>query len=90
MSGYGAQDLGVALLAVGALGWLVVRRVRARRGASAPHCPDCPVATPVRGARPAPMPRIRPTAEGAALLPPRRPPLVTIRERPPRPDDEHR
>ncbi|MFI5372925.1 MAG: hypothetical protein ACHQ52_15325 [Candidatus Eisenbacteria bacterium] len=90
MSGYGVQDLGVALLALGAVGWLVARRVRARRGASAPHCPDCPVATPVPGARLAPMPRVRPTAEGAALLPPRRPSLVTIQERTARPPDTGR
>lgn len=83
MRSYGLQDLAVALLALGALGWLGWRRWRVRRGAAAASCPDCPVASPVKGARPAPVPRMRPTAEGAALMPARRPPLVTIRERTP-------
>jgi hypothetical protein len=76
---YGVEDLVVALLAVAALGWLVWRRVRARRGAAAAACPDCPAAAPTPGVRPAPMPKVRPTEAGAALLAQRRaPPLIQI------------
>jgi hypothetical protein len=69
---YGAQDVGVALIAVAALGWLVWRRVRVRRGVAAPTCPDCPVAAPTPGVRPAPMPKVRPTEAGAEFLARRR------------------
>ena len=77
---YGVQDLVVALVALAAVGWLVWRRVRGRRGAAAAVCPDCPVAAPTPGTRPAPMPKVRPTTEGEALLAARRrPALIQIR-----------
>jgi hypothetical protein len=77
---YGVQDVAVALLAVAALGWLVWRRVRARRGRAVAACPDCPVGAPTPGTRPPPMPTVRPTTEGAAFLARRRGPrLIQIR-----------
>lgn len=78
MNGYGLQDLGVAALAVAALGWLVWRNLRVRRGKAKAACPDCPVAKPVEGVRPAPMPKIRPTEAGEAALRARRQPLISI------------
>ncbi len=51
MSAFDLQD-GLALAAaLAALGWLVRRRLRAKRGGA---CPDCPVGSPIAGARPAP------------------------------------
>lgn len=79
---YGVQDVAVALLAVASLGWLVWRRVRARRGAAVAACPDCPVGSPSPGTRPAPMPTVRPTEEGAALLARRRRPALIQIQRP--------
>ena len=78
---YGVQDLVVALVALAALGWLVWRRVRVRRGAAAAACPDCPVAVATPGTRPAPMPTVRPTAEGQTRLARRGSRLITIAER---------
>jgi hypothetical protein len=49
-----AQDGIVALLAALALGWLVLRAVRARRSKSG-ACAHCPAAAPVAGVRPAPQ-----------------------------------
>jgi len=57
MSGFSWQDAAVAAIAAGALAWLVARRVRARRRASA-ACADCAAATPVPGVRPAPEPTL--------------------------------
>jgi hypothetical protein len=48
------QDAAAAAVAAGALGWLVVRRLR-RRGKSE-ACESCPAAHPVPGVRPAPVP----------------------------------
>ncbi|HTR97963.1 MAG TPA: hypothetical protein VMH61_08680 [Candidatus Acidoferrales bacterium] len=53
MSGFGWQDATVLLLALLALGYLVARRLRARRRADG-ACANCPSAAPVPGARPAP------------------------------------
>jgi len=78
VNGYTLQDLGVAVLAALALGWLVWRSLRVRRGKAKAACPDCPVARPVAGVRPAPMPKIRPTEAGQAALRTRRQPLITI------------
>jgi hypothetical protein len=52
----GWQDLVVAALTLFALGWLVWRRVRARRR-GATQCENCPSASPSRVARP--LPRIQ-------------------------------
>jgi hypothetical protein len=41
MSGLGWQDAVAALLAAGALGWLVRRKLRARRAAVCGDCPSC-------------------------------------------------
>ena len=79
MSGYGPQDLGVALVAVAALGWLLWRRLHRGRGKPVATCPDCPVAAPIKGTRPAPMPRFKPTPEGTAFLArQKRGPLIQI------------
>jgi len=81
----GIQDLVAAAAAVTALGWLAARAWRRRRGRAAGSCPDCPVARPIPGTRPAPQPRVHPTAEGEARLAAlRRPPLIQIDGR--RPD----
>lgn len=47
----GLQDVLVALLAAAALGWLVWRRLRARKGAMCEDCPGCAMAS--KGAPPA-------------------------------------
>ena len=52
-----AQDVIVALIAAGALAWLVVRQVRARRKKDA-ACANCPAGTPIEGVRAAPQPQI--------------------------------
>jgi hypothetical protein len=52
----GWQDALVALIVVSALGWLVRRRLRARRNPG-PACEDCPAAVP-SGIHP-PAPRVR-------------------------------
>jgi len=51
-----AQDAIAALVAAGALAWLLARAVRARR--RGPSCADCPAAAPVPGVRPAPRPEV--------------------------------
>ena len=43
MGALGWQDATVAALAVGALAWLVVSRVRRRKGATCEDCPGCRV-----------------------------------------------
>ncbi len=56
MSGPLWQNVAVALIVAGALAWLVVRRVRARRRAT-PFCENCPgYRGAPKGVRPAPMP----------------------------------
>lgn len=58
MSGSPVQDAIVAVLAAGALAWLVARRLR-RRGR--PGCEDCPgCSPPPPGARKAPEARLIP------------------------------
>lgn len=48
---FGLQDALVALLAVAALAWLVVRLLRSRRGTMCEDCPGCAMAS--KGAVPA-------------------------------------
>ena len=50
------QDVAVALIAAGALAWLVVRWLRSRGKNAA--CENCPSAHPAPGVRPAPMPDV--------------------------------
>ena len=50
------QDAAVAGIAAGALGWLVVRRLRRRGKTEA--CENCPSAQEIPGVRPAPMPEV--------------------------------
>lgn len=59
MGGLGAQDLLVAVLALGALAWLVRRRLR-RRARLTPFCDECPGCGPARAGGPvAPPPAAR-------------------------------
>lgn len=56
MSGELVQDLLAGAIALGALAWLVGRRLRARRP-GAPACENCAAAGPLPdGVRPAPAP----------------------------------
>ena len=57
MNGALAQDVAVTLIAAAAVGWLVWRRVRARRRGRGAACENCPIATAVPGTRPAPAPQ---------------------------------
>ena len=52
------QDIAVTAIAAAALGWLVLRRVRARARKSDSACESCPSANPVPGVRPAPVPEV--------------------------------
>jgi hypothetical protein len=67
MHDVGWQDALVAALALAALGWLVARRVRARKGAACVECPGCSIGT--RSQAPGATPAPASSGPGGAFIP---------------------
>ena len=53
------QTVIVALIALGALAWLIASRMRARRRGGDGACENCPAAHPIAGVAPPPQARVK-------------------------------